>query len=647
MRFTAFLGICLFLRHGRALLATTLALVILSGAAVAERPSAMKLFPEESLVFIRLANAHEFGDRFQKTSMGRMIRDPKLKPFVESLYGKAGELYAKEVEGKLGITWDDLKKLPKGEVAFAVVAREHKMPALLLLIDEGDEPSVADKLVDKALDYADKRGGDFSTEKIGDVEVTVVRDKNNQNRALGVFERENTIVVATDPNLLRGVLWHWDHPDGKGSGDAQPSAKAEPKSGEVEASNEAAKKDQKSKKPEEEFVPGLTIAQNTRFAAIVRECRRKQDPPPQLLFFIDPVTLIHKLSARNPGSQFVMGFFAPLGVDGIIGMGGALTYATEQYDDLSQFHILLENPRSGVLQLPAFEPGDTSPQKFVPLANETYLAWNCNLRTTYDRLVTLVDRFGSKGMVDKFVKEKISDKIGIDILTQVLDNLKGRFTWVIGYDKPASMNSRQHVVAAELKDEKAMTATLQTLVSKHPDMFEEKHFGNVTYYAFIPRGIKEKPEEDRPANPFVGIMDGYLFVGSSKQQFERCVAARDGTEPRLVDSEDYARTSQVIGRETAGSRPIVFSMGRMEESMRHWYEILTSPKLREMLTDGGRNAKAAKNPILVALAECLEKNELPPFDVLTPYFAPGGGILYDTDNGYHGISFTLRNKTEQ
>ena len=142
-----------------------------------------------------------------------MFKDPQLKPFIESLYGKAGELYTSEAEGKLGISWDDLKKLPKGEVAFAVVARPEQRPALLLLIDQGDEASVADKLVDKVLDFAQQKGGDFSKEKIGDVEVTVVRDHDSENRMFGVFERENTIVVATDPNVLRacsgiGIIRH-------------------------------------------------------------------------------------------------------------------------------------------------------------------------------------------------------------------------------------------------------------------------------------------------------------------------------------------------------------------------------------------------------------------------------------------------------
>jgi len=86
----------------------------------------------------------------------------------------------------------------------------------------------------------------------------------------------------------------------------------------------------------------------------------------------------------------------------------------------------------------------------------------------------------------------------------------------------------------------------------------------------------------------------------------------------------------------------MFATGRFEETVRQWYGLLTSPKMREQL-----NENKAKNPFLAALAETLEKNQLAPFEVLAPYFAPGGGILYDTDNGYHGISFTLRNKAAE
>src|SRR5215204_3373420 len=110
MRFDAIQVICPF--FGRLPVWTKTAVVIFAICASAraenvERPSAMKLFPEETVVFVRVANAHEFGEKFQQTSMGRMVRDPQLKPFVDSLTGKAGDLYAQHAEERVGISWDD------------------------------------------------------------------------------------------------------------------------------------------------------------------------------------------------------------------------------------------------------------------------------------------------------------------------------------------------------------------------------------------------------------------------------------------------------------------------------------------------------------------------------------------------------------
>lgn len=612
----------------------------------AERPSAMKLFPEETLVFLRIRDAHDLGEKASSTSFGRMFHDPQLRPFIESIYGKVGELYTSEAEGKLGISWEDLKKLPKGEVAFGVIARPEQRPALLLLIDQGDEASVADKLVDKALDFAQQKGADFSKEKIGDVEVTVVRDHDRDNRMFGVFEREHTIVVATDPNVLRRLLWHWDHPDGKGAEDsvkvqAAATAEKETKSDDAVASADAKPENKESK--DVEFVPGRTLSQNERFATILKSCRRPQDPPPNIAFYIDPIELLHNVGRGNAGLQFAVGLFPSLGIDGIMAIGGSITYAVDEYDNLSQFHVLLENPRSGVLLLPSFQPGDTAPQGFVPLATENYIAFNYSVRTTYDRLIELIDQYRYKGSVDKFVKENISDKLGIDLPTKVFDNLKGRFTWIIGFDRPAKLQGQQHVIAAELVDEAAAQESLKTVLDRYPEMFEERQFGNVKYYAIAAKQIKEQeennPERPQPFHPFIAIMDGYVFVGTSCYRFEQCVAARDGTVERLIDSPDYIRTSAVIGHETQGTTPVMFSMTRMEETLRQWYDMLTSEKTRALIDENKE-----KNKFLAALAEAMDQNKLPPFDVLLPYMSPGGGILYDTDSGYHAISFQLRSE---
>ncbi len=341
-----------------------------------------------------------------------------------------------------------------------------------------------------------------------------------------------------------------------------------------------------------------------------------------------------------------MGLLPSLGLDGLMAIGGASTYATDEYDGLGQIHVLLENPRSGVLLLPAFLPGETTPQAFVPLAVESYVAWNWKLRTTYDRLVTLIDQYRYQGSVDKFVKEKISEKLGIDVPTKILDNLKGRFTWTIGYERPSHFRGQQHVFAAELVDEAAAQESLKTVMDKFPQLFAEKHFGSVTYYALVPDGIKTPAAKKGDAeidetimNPFVAIMDGYFFIGTSCKRFEECVAARDGTVPRLVDSNDYARASAVIGREVRGVTPVMFSLGRFEETLRQWYDLLTSDKTKSYIDENRE-----KNKWLAALADAMQENKLPPFDVLLQYAGQNGSILYDTDNGYHVITFSLRHE---
>jgi hypothetical protein len=590
------------------------------------------------LVFIRVANAYEFGEGIRGSSTGRMLADPQIKPFVEQLYGDAAKLYAEKAEEFMGISWDELQKLPQGEAAFAIVGREDSIPAFLLLVDQGEEGSVASALLDRALKFAGERGGEFSTEEIGDVEVTVVRDADDENRVFGVFERENTIVMATDPNVLRGVLYHWDH-----AGEGVDAAKEAESTREDTSADEANEETAEEESEEEVFVPGRTLAENDRFASILRQCRRPQDPPPQLVFFADPIELVRNFGRDQGGVQFVMGMLPSLGVDGLMAVGGSVTFATDEYDDLSHMHVLLENPRSGVLQLPTFEKGDTAPQPFVPQAIETYMAWNWNMRVFYDRVAALVDQFRYQGSVDKIVEERLSEKLGINFQTDVIDNLAGRYTWMIGYDRPAKFRGQQHMFAIELKDEAAAAETLKTVMGKiedrYPDVFEERTFGKITYHAIMPEALKNMEEEQRPAEPFVAIMDGYLFVGGSCNQFERCVAARDGTVERLVDSEDYARVMGVLGRETAGTTPVMMSVSRYEETIGQWYALLTSERTLELIDEN-----KSDNPVLAALADALDQHQLPPFEALARYFAPGGAIFFDTDNGYHVIGFSLRNE---
>ena len=89
---------------------------------------------------------------------------------------------------------------------------------------------------------------------------------------------------------------------------------------------------------------------------------------------------------------------------------------------------------------------------------------------------------------------------------------------------------------------------------------------------------------------------------------------------------------------TAGARPAVFLVQRPELTWKFWYELLQLESTREMI-----DRAAADNQVIERFAAILREGGLPPFDNLKKYFAPGGGVIYDTPNGFHGVSFSLRN----
>jgi hypothetical protein len=562
---------------------------------------------------VRTANAQELVDRLKDTGTGRMFADPQIKPFVDRVMGQVSAIYSEQAEGEVGVSWSDLTKLPKGEVAFGIVARPDAMPEFLLLIDQGGEQTSVGALINRALKAAEEQGRELTKETIGGVEVTTV----HQHRAIGFFEREGTIVASTDKSLLRHVLYHWDGTKSAG-GDSTASG----------GSGEQA-----------EFIPGPPLEENQKFIAIMSQCRRPSDPPPNLIFYADPIEAVRQFGRAEPGVQIALALLPRLGLDGIQGVGGALTYATGQFDGLTHLHILLNNPRAGILSMLAFDSGDHTPQPFIPYETDTYITAHWNFASFYARLASIVDSFRGEGSFEQMINAQVGPALGIDFKTQIVDNLAGRVTLFTGYEKPVRIQGRHNILAIELVDEAAAQQTLQSIMTRGAERFEQRQFGRAAYYAVKMGRLDEMPEEQRPFHPFVAVFEKHLFVGTSTKLFEQVVAASQGEVPRLADSQDYSRLTATMNETAAGRQPAVLMVQRPELTYRFWYELLGTEAARNFIDEA-----AAENEIVARFADVLRDGGLPPFEAIKKYAGPAGGILYDTDNGFHGITYALRNE---
>ncbi len=124
-----------------------------------------------------------------------------------------------------------------------------------------------------------------------------------------MFEKDRTLVASSSANVLRNVLWNWN-----GSRPAPSGAEAD----------------------ENGFTPTATLESNEKFLAIMRECRRPHDPPPNLVLYADPIELARQFGRASPGVMLAVAMLPQLGLDGVLAFGGAMTSSTGGYDSLSQ-----------------------------------------------------------------------------------------------------------------------------------------------------------------------------------------------------------------------------------------------------------------------------------------------------------------------
>ena len=93
-----------------------------------------------------LADPAGFRASFRETSYGELLNDPALKPFVASIEKQIREGGRNRL-GKLGLTLEDLEKIPGGEIALALVEPAPGSAATLVLVDTTDHAQETEALV--------------------------------------------------------------------------------------------------------------------------------------------------------------------------------------------------------------------------------------------------------------------------------------------------------------------------------------------------------------------------------------------------------------------------------------------------------------------------------------------------------------------
>jgi hypothetical protein len=572
-----------------------LLVAVLTSVAQAERPVAPKLLPEQTLGLIRVTDTPLLIERFRETAIGRIGQDEEVKPLVSQLYATAQEFWG-EIEDRVGLPLDQLLKIPQGEIAVAFVAPPEQRPAVVVILDAKDHMPQAKKLLERGEALLIENGGTKVMEQIEGNEVAVYTGRGGNEVFL--IERDGSLVIVSTRDVTKSVLAAWD-------------GKAE-----------------------------KTLADSDKYNSIMSRCAGAVDDPPQVTWFIDPIEGARTLGRGWPGATF-LALIPVLGLDGVKGAGGSITFATGEFDDVMHMHILLDNPRSGVVEMIAMSSGDTTPETWVPADVVSYTTLHWKLDETFDVAARLYNSLMNEGAFQQEVQTRVSDRIGVDFEKDVLPALDGRFTVVQWVEKPVRLNSITTLGGVKLKDPAAFKPTLDKALEKFAENVEKSSYGGVTYWAVK---VPDQPQNEngpmlRRPTPCFAILGDYLLATDSQAALQEAIKTNSQPSEGLAHELDFKLIASKISRQVGGDAPGMIQFSRPEEGLRFWYELATSDDTKGRLQRGAEN-----NRYLKSLDQALKDNPLPPFAVLAKYLAPGGAMMVNDETGVHYSSFTLRRK---
>lgn len=577
-----------------------------------ETPAAAKVFPAKTAVFVSIPDVPGLRSAFLGSSSGQMFQDPQLRPFLTDLWNGVVEAAA-VVEKETGVSLNAILQIPDGELSVGLVSSENQGWVLLVFLDAGENVETVKKLIDRGREAATKAGAEVREEDVNGLPMTILRSKERASRENNNRPEPTVAYTFNGAVLLGGVAFLGDD--------------------DLDVIRDVVSRSQASSSSTD------SLSGQSKFNQFLASIRHAKRGKIHSLIFADPIEVLRGYAEIETGAAVTLAVLPVLGLDGLNSVGGAGSMEISGWDFVREFHVFLDNPRRGVLDVPALKPTDMTPEAFIPSGVVTYATVALDLPTTVSRIAKLYDGFQGEGAFERRVGARVERFLGVNLTGEFLPATTGRVSLVRWLEQPITMTSIANGLIVEMKDEESAVAIAEKVYQTRQANFEKKEFGTRQYYQSTRTRPASFPAGMRFAVPCLAALEQFLIVTDSPALMQELFATADDPQRSLVDSLEFklvrGRVKDLAGRDQVSM--LVFQ--RPDEALRVFYEgMLNQPITEEMRT------AAESNPLLKAFIAARERNALPPFEVLQRYYAPQGALLIDDATGVHFIDFGLRKK---
>lgn len=591
-------------------------------------PGAPRMLPQDTLAYIRVDDADDLRIGLAESSVGRMLADPKLRPFADDVYRSMAELF-EQVGSQLGLTLDELLQIPTGQVALALMPgnlsdeqtdqvetevaaesddesedairrriarkrREQNSFGVLLIVEAGANLDSLRRILDVVEGRLEQSGYVRRMSRVGDDELTRWLPPRTGRPEIEHFTDQGTLVLGIGHDTAAKALQH--------------------------CRNES---------------DDPTLSDRVEFTSAISRCVGAEDSRPQITFFVDPYHIVERVIKRGGAAGFIWPIIEDLGLGKIRGIAGSTFRGGELFDDISHLHILIDPPRDGFFGVLRPETGETAPPAWVPSDVTSYTTIHWDFPTTFENLNKVIAKFQGDDPLSRLVEDPIKKRFDVSVRDEVLTLASGRYVTLRWIQPPIKLNSAAQVHAFEITDPITATALIAKIRERAGDVEVATIGGNVVY-KFKRAGERELSKTLRPTEPTLMVLGNWLVYSDSTALMERISLAAAGALPRLANVAEYELVSAELGGKLDGEDPFMVSFLRGSEYVRQIYELAQSDETRNFLAQ-----QSERNPIAGKILELMRRNELPPFADFEKYFAPSGSFAYDEAGGMHVGTFTL------
>ncbi len=595
-------------------------------------PPMAQMVPNITKSFVSIPDSKNLNDLWAQTDLGKAVRDPVMQPFSIDFRRQMQGRWSKFINS-LGISLDDLRGVPGGELGLAKVLLGPQKFSNALLIDVTGHQPQATGLLEKLKTNQLKAGARSTPTAVAGVPCLTFTQPGGQ--VMCFVQTPALVIACDDAGVLQFILTH--------------------------AAGE----------------PGNTLAGVTGYQYVMARAKKDAgDVPPQIRWFVEPLGYMQIVQLENPERKPKRGktrieMFKNQGLDGFQAAGGFVHVNLDGFQVFHRTAVYAPKPfqkSMKLFELPNRDASQFAPEPFVPRDVATYNVIYFNLLNGFDNFGPLYDEVvgekGETGLWDQAIKGMLDDPNGpkIDMRKELFVFLGDRISVLSDYKLPITTSSERLLFAIPANDPKAVAKALEKLNKKNRSMKRHEYRGAIIWET-VPRPkkpqakstlgkaptLKPRPDEDEDSQEKEKLLPygtstvafGHLLIASHYDFLLKVLAPRNPADA-LAQDVDYRIVDEVTRKIYPGPYS-VRTFSHTDQEFRATYELMQQGKMPQGETILARLLNRWFNPQRSEIPRKPEINgsKMPDYEFVRRSLGPGGNFGVTEENGWFFKGFML------